>query len=50
VKPPNTIIQLMLLEDEIFIQLISNFKKSPDFLFGTKFSSSCLSPLGSKQR
>ena len=36
----------MLLEGAFFIQSISNFMKRPDFLFATKFSFSCLPPLG----
>jgi hypothetical protein len=40
----------MLLEGAFFIQSISNFMKRPDFLFVTKFSFSCLPPLGVKNK
>ena len=36
----------MLLEGAFFIQSISNFMKRPVFVFVTKFSFSCLPPLG----
>ena len=36
----------MLLEGAFFIKIISNFMKRSDFLFVTKFSFSCLPPLG----
>ena len=41
VKPPKTIIHNNASGRCIFIQLISNFMKRPDFLFVTKFSFSC---------
>ena len=50
VKPPQPLFILMLLEGAFFIQLISNSMKRLDLQFVTKFSFSCLPPLGGKQQ